>query len=75
MKLRFPTEFGSQLGRVDRVSHVVPGAIGDQSNASAGWPSSAEHQTDDRLVVDLAVGTDQIRLALAATFDDGEHCE
>src|SRR5450759_963301 len=65
-----PTELGAQLRGVDRVPHVVAGAVADQVECILAQARELEDQLDHLAVVLLAVGADQVRLADLALVDD-----
>ena len=68
-----PAELVAELARVDGVAQVVPGPVGDLLVGVPRLPEQLEDQTQHLTVVLLAVGTDQVGLAAAATLEDGVH--
>ena len=57
---RSPPEFGAQLRRIDGVSPVVPGSVGDEHERVARLAEQFQDGLDDRSVGRLAVGADQM---------------
>ena len=60
---RLPAELLAQLARVDRVAHVVTGAVVHVVVGVRGLTHLRKDHLDHGLVVHLAVGADQVRLA------------
>ena len=67
---RPPAELALQLGRVDGVAAVVSGAIGDPVEVLGVAPHRLEDHAQDRDVVPLAVGADEVGLPHAALRED-----
>src|SRR5215207_1437027 len=70
---RSPTELLAELRGIDRVAQVVSGTVGDEVVGVGRLAELREDELDDLLVVLLAVGADQVRLADATLLEDGEH--
>ncbi len=71
-RTRRPAELGAQLRGVDGVAQIVTGAVRDVVVGVGGLAHLREDQLDDGLVVLLAVGADQVRLADLALLQDRE---
>ena len=67
---RPPAELALQLGRVDGVAAVVAGAVGDPVEVLGVAPHGLEDHAQDRDVVLLAVGSDEVGLPHAALRED-----
>ena len=70
---RAPAELGLQLGGVDGVAAVVAGAVLDPVEIVGVLAHHLQDHAQDRDVVLLAVGADEIGLAHAALREDGPH--
>lgn len=67
---RPPAELALELGRVDGVAAVVAGAVGDPVEVLGVLPHRLEDHAQDRDVVPLAVGADEVGLPHAALGQD-----
>ena len=67
---RAPAELGLQLGGVDSVAAVVAGAVGDPVEVLGVASHGREDHAQDRDVVLLPVGADEVGLAHAALGED-----
>lgn len=67
---RPPAELALQLGRVDGVAAVVAGAVGDPVEVLGVAAHGREYHAQDRDVVLLAVGADEVGLPRAALGED-----
>lgn len=67
---RPPAELALQLGGVDGVAAVVAGAVGDPVEVLGVAPHGLEDHAQDRDVVPLAVGPDEVGLPHAALGED-----
>ena len=67
---RPPSQLALELGRVDSVAAVVAGAVGDPVEVLGVLPHRLEDHAQDRDVVPLAVGTDEVGLPHAALGED-----
>lgn len=67
---RPPAELALQLGRVDGVAAVVAGAVGDPVEVLGVAAHGLEDHAQDRDVVPLAVGADEVGLPRAALGED-----
>lgn len=67
---RPPAELALQLGRVDGVAAVVAGAVGDPVEVLGVAAHRLEDHAQDRDVVLLAVGADEVGLPRAALGED-----
>lgn len=69
--LGLPTQLAAELGGVDRVAAVVAGAVAHPVEVVLVTAERLEDLAKDGDVVLLAIGTDQVGLADAATGQDG----
>ena len=67
---RPPAQLALQLGAVDGVAAVVAGAVGDPVEVLGVLPHRLEDHAQDRDVVPLAVGADEVGLPHAALGED-----
>ena len=67
---RRPAELGAELGGVDGVAQVVPGAIGDEVEVVGSAAEVLQDAAHDVEVVALAVGADQVGLADPSLLED-----
>ena len=67
---RPPAQLTLELGRVDGVAAVVAGAVGDPVEVLGVAPHGLEDHAQDRDVVLLAVGSDEVGLPHAALRED-----
>ena len=67
---RPPAQLALQLGRVDGVAAVVAGAVGDPVEVLGVAPHGREDHAQDRDVVLLAIGSDEVGLPRAALGQD-----
>ena len=67
---RPPAQLALELGRVDGVAAVVAGAVGDPVEVLGVAPHGLEDHAQDRDVVLLAVGSDEVGLPHAALRED-----
>ena len=67
---RPPAELALQLGRVDGVAAVVAGTVGDPVEVLGVAAHGREYHAQDRDVVPLAVGADEVGLPRAALGED-----
>lgn len=67
---RPPTQLALQLGRIDGVAAVVAGAVGDPVEVLGVAAHGREDHAQDRDVVPLAVGSDEVGLPHAAAGQD-----
>ena len=67
---RPPAELALELGGVDGVAAVVAGAVGDPVEVLGVAPHGLEDHAQDRDVVPLAVGADEVGLPRAAAGQD-----
>ena len=67
---RAPAKLGLQLGRVDGVAPVVAGAVPHPVEVVGVPAHHLENHPQDRYVITLAVGADQVRLTHAALGQD-----
>ena len=67
---RPPAELALELGRVDGVAAVVAGAVGDPVEVLGVAPHRLQDHAQDRDVVLLAVGSDEVGLPHAALGED-----
>ena len=67
---RPPAQLALELGRVDGVAAVVAGAVGDPVEVLGVATHSRENHAQDRDVVLLAVGADEVGLPHAALRED-----
>lgn len=67
---RPPAELGLQLGGVDGVAAIVAGAVGDPVEVLGVAPHRLQDHAQDRDVVPLAVGADEVGLPRAAAGQD-----
>ena len=67
---RPPAELALELGAVDGVAAVVAGAVGDPVEVLGVAPHGREDHAQDRDVVLLAVGADEVGLPRAALGED-----
>ena len=67
---RPPAQLALQLGAVDGVASVVAGAVGDPVEVLGVAPHRLEDHAQDRDVVPLAVGADEVGLPHAALGQD-----
>lgn len=67
---RSPAQLALQLGRVDGVAAVVAGAVGDPVEVLGIAPHGLQDHAQDRYVVPLAVGSDEVGLPHAALRED-----
>ena len=67
---RPPAQLALQLGRVDGVAAVVAGAVGDPVEVLGVAPHGRKDHAQDRDVVFLAVGADEVGLPHAALGED-----
>ena len=68
---RLPAQLAAELGGVDRVAAVVAGAVAHPVEVVLVTAERLEDLAKDGDVVLLAIGTDQVGLADAATGQDG----
>ena len=71
---RNPTQLAAELGAVDGVAAVVAGAIADPVEVVLGAAEGAQDLAQDREVVALAVGADEVGLPYAAPRQDAPYC-
>ena len=67
---RPPAQLALELGGVDGVAAVVAGAVGDPVEVLGVAPHGLEDHAQDRDVVPLAVGADEVGLPRAALGED-----
>lgn len=67
---RPPAELALELRAVDGVAAVVAGAVGDPVEVPGVAPHRLEDHAQDRDVVPLAIGADEVRLPHAALGED-----
>lgn len=67
---RPPAQLALELGRVDGVAAVVAGAVGDPVEVLGVLPHRLEDHAQDRDVVLLAIGADEVGLPRAALGQD-----
>ena len=70
---RPPAQLALELRAVDGVAAVVAGAVGDPVEVLGVLPHRLEDHAQDRDVVPLAVGTDEVGLPHAALGEDVPH--
>ena len=70
---RPPAQLALQLGAVDGVAAVVAGAVGDPVEVLGVAPHCLEDHAQDRDVVPLAVGADEVGLPHLPLGEDGPH--
>ena len=70
---RPPAELALELGRVDGVAAVVAGAVGDPVEVLGVASHRLQDHAQDRDVVPLAVGADEVGLPHAALGEDVPH--
>lgn len=68
---RPPAQLALELGGVDGVATVVAGAVGDPVEVLGVLPHRLEDHAQDRDVVPLAVGADEVGLPRLALGEDG----
>ena len=68
-----PAELAAELGGVDRVAAVVAGAVAHPVEVVLRAPEAFKDLAQDRQVVALAVGADQVGLPYAAAGEDRPH--
>ena len=71
--LGLPAELAAQFGGVDGVAAVVAGAVLDPIEVVGVLAHHLQDHAQDRDVVPLAVGADEVGLAHAALREDGPH--